>query len=233
MNKKNQIVIVEDDEEISRLLGMLLDSEGFECTAVFRGDEAVETILAISPVAVILDIMLPGLNGIQVCELLRDHYQGPVIMLTGSNDDVSEIASFSKGADDFVRKPFQPAVLIARLKASLRRYDGRSVQDECITTGGLSVYPQRREVFLSNELVELSTAEFDLLTLLATHIGETVSREKCCSQLRGFSYDGFDRSIDMKISGLRKKLARDHHSDSLIKTVRGKGYRLIQVNDHD
>lgn len=229
MTGKSHIVLVEDDAEISRLLSMLLETEGFECSCVFRGDEAVSQILSVSPAAVILDIMLPGMNGIQVCEALRDGYSGPIIMLTGSDDDISEIASFAKGADDFVRKPFKPPILLARLHALLRRHAADQVASDCVVTHSLTVWLQRREADVAGQLLDLTSSEFDLLGLLASHLVEVVSREACCQSLRGFDYDGFDRSIDMKISGLRKKLAEADANTAWIKTIRGKGYLLIKA----
>ena len=226
---KQHIVIVEDDTEISRLMTMLFECENFVVTQVFRGDLAVEHVKKTQPDIVILDIMLPGLNGIQVCERLRVFYSGPILMLTGSDNDIYEISSFKKGADDFVNKPFDPSILVARIKALLRRCNVQAVDRDSITTANLSVYFKRREANINGQLLELTTSEYDILSLLANNIGEIVSREMCCAVLRGLAYDGFDRSIDMKISSLRKKLNKNSEIE-FIKTVRGKGYMLIQLD---
>lgn len=228
VESEQHIVVVEDDTEISRLTTMLLESDGYSVSQVYRGDEAVQHIRQREPAAVILDIMLPGLNGIDVCVAIREFYAGPILMLTGVDDDISEITSFKNGADDFVTKPFKPSILTARLQAILRRCDISEESTESLSTADIDVYFTRREVRVRGEALDLTTAEFDLLSLLVRNVGETVSREQCCDSLRGISYNGFDRSIDMKISALRKKLnAASDHKD-LIKTVRGKGYMLAR-----
>ena len=225
MPSSKQITLVEDDVEISRLTTMLLECEGYRVSQIYRGDEAIDSIQRQQPDAVILDIMLPGLDGIQVCEKIREFYRGPILMLTGSDEDICELASFNKGADDYVRKPFKPNILVARLRALLRRLspDNEHLSVDLGGSGTLEVLSDRREVKLSGHILELTTSEFDLLNLLMKQAGYPVSREQCCKTLRGLEYDGLDRSIDMKISALRKKLDRSGHG-SLIKTVRGKGY---------
>lgn len=225
---EQHIVIVEDDVEISRLTTMLLESDGYCVSQVYRGDEAVAHIRQCEPAAVILDIMLPGLNGIDVCAAIREFYTGPILMLTGVDDDISEISSFKNGADDFVTKPFKPYILTARLQAILRRCATTESSAESLSTADIVVYFAHREVRVQGEILNLTTAEFDLLSLLIRNMGDIVSRDQCCSSLRGISYNGFDRSIDMKISALRKKLnAASKHKD-IIKTVRGKGYMLVK-----
>lgn len=230
-NTASHIVIVEDDVEISQLTTMLLESEGYEISQVFRGDEAVEHIRLHQPSAVILDIMLPGMNGIEVCAAIRAFFKGPILMLTGADDDISEIMSFKKGADDFVTKPFKPSILTARLQAILRRCEGKGASNESVKTADLEVFFSRREALIDGNPIELTTSEFDVLSLLARHIGDVVSREQCCDSLRGISYNGFDRSIDMKVSSLRKKLNAVSKYSDMIKTVRGKGYLLIKADE--
>lgn len=222
------IAIVEDDKEISRLTCMLLESEGYTVTPIYNGNTAIEIIRSLDIDLIILDIMLPGIDGITLCAQLRDFYHGPILMLTGVDDEISEIASFKKGADDFVNKPFNSHTLIARIEALLRRCTAKSINNQHdqndILTDNLLIKPSKREAYLSGELINLTSAELDLLLLLADHIGEPVNREACFNALRGLSYDGLDRSIDMKVSGLRKKLGQS----DLIKTVRGKGYMLVK-----
>lgn len=227
MYADKKIVIVEDDREISRLSCMLLESEGYKVSAVYCGSEAVSVVKTVQPDLVILDIMLPGIDGVEVCRLLREFFNGPVLMLTGVDDDITEVAAFKKGADDFVKKPFNSYALVARIEALLRRYNPHGSLDDVIETGCLKIISSRREAYIKGKLFDLTNAELDLLVLLARNVGELVSREQCCNSLRGFEYDGYDRSIDIRVSSLRKKLAESDEGD-MIKTVRGKGYMLVR-----
>lgn len=225
-----KIVVAEDDTEISRLTLLLLQSEGFECEAVYRGDDAVEVIRKVDPDVVILDVMLPGLSGIEVCAVIRDFYQGAVLMLTGRDDDITELASFKQGADDYVIKPIKPHLLLARIEALLKRTRVAPVEPlkGPMILGDMSVDAEKRSLHIGNEVVPLTSAEFDVLELLARHVGDIVSREACCEQLRGLSYDGLDRSIDMRVSSLRKKLGLNGDGGQRIITVRGRGYMLVK-----
>ena len=226
-SRANHIVIVEDDSELARLTQVLLEEEGYIISQVNRGDLAVEHIRIKKPDLVILDIMLPGKNGIEVCTEIRKFFDGPVLMLTGRDDDITEVSSFNQGADDYVLKPVKPHILIARISALLRRTnrEGRKSLD-LIVLGTLEVSLQRREVKLEGAILELTSSEFELLFFMAENSGIILSREACCQQLRGFEYDGSDRSIDMRISSLRKKLNDDSPPHFWIKTIRGKGYML-------
>jgi len=231
--KKTKVMIVEDDTEISRLTKLLLESEGYQCFAVFTGNEAVESIEQFEPSIVILDVMLPGKNGVEVCAEIRKFYQGAILMLTGCDDDISELASFKSGADDYVTKPVKPHLLLARMEALLKRtcntelFSSAEQSDEGIFIfGDLEINSRFRKVSIGKHSLELTDAEFEILELLAKQGGEIISREQCCSQLRGFEYDGMDRSIDMRISSLRRKLSVFPGQEKRIMTVRGRGYML-------
>ncbi len=204
------VLLVEDDSEIARLLGMLLRSEGFDFTHIDRGDQAVEAIREQMPDVVILDVMLPGLNGVEVCRMVRTFYQGAVLMLTACEDDITEIASLNVGADDYLVKPVRPYILLARLQSLLRRVHTPSssphTTDSPIQYGELSIDQQGRKVTIADEEIDLTTAEYDLLLLLAESPGKIISRSECFKSLRGIEYDGLDRSMDMRLSTLRKKL---------------------------
>lgn len=231
VNTPATVVVVEDDTEISRLTLLLLESEGFSCEAVFRGDDAVDVIRDRNPDIVILDIMLPGLSGIDVCARIREFYSGAVLMLTGRDDDISELASFKQGADDYVVKPIKPHLLLARMTALLKRTRQPLTSDSGpLVVGDLSIDPATRSLHMAGVSVSLTSAEFDVLELLAKQAGEIVSRESCCEQLRGLSYDGVDRSIDMRISSLRKKLGDNGRGEQRILTVRGRGYMLVKAS---
>lgn len=227
-NTLAKIAIVEDDTEILRLTTLLLESEGYECKAVARGDLAADLIRSFMPDLVILDIMLPGKSGLEVCQDIRSFYRGGVLMLTGRDDDITQLTSFKKGADDFVIKPLKPHLLLARVEALLRRTQPREGvgQNDVLQLGKILVDKASRSVMISEQPVALTSAEFDVLALLASHAGHVVSREDCCEQLRGFSYDASDRSIDMRVSSLRKKLNSIDEQGKRIITVRNRGYML-------
>ena len=219
------ILVVEDDAEISRLLTVFLKTEGFNVQVCQRGDQAPAVVRQSNPDLMVLDILLPGQDGLAVCQQVRSFYSGPILMLTACEDDVSELTAFRSGADDYVRKPIRPDVLLMRIQALLKRC-GQAISDaEHYRSGPVEIIPGRREVLLHGEVLELQSGEFDLLELLARHQGQAVSRDRCYKSLRGIDYDGTDRSLDMRISSLRKRLA-DQSPPKVIKTIRGVGYML-------
>ncbi|GAA3930730.1 response regulator transcription factor [Litoribacillus peritrichatus] len=219
------LLIVEDDAEISRLLTLFLQTEGYRVNVCHRGDQAPLRVRQSPPDLIILDIMLPGQNGLEVCQQLRCFYDGPILMLTALEDDVSELTAFRSGADDFVRKPIRPDVLMMRIQALLKRSGSVASDASQYQSGPIRIVPGRREVLVNDTVIELQSAEYDLLELLARHQGQPVSRERCFKALRGIDYDGSDRSLDMRISSLRKRLG-DSAPQRWIKTVRGVGYML-------
>jgi len=226
-----KILIVEDDTEIARLTRMLLSSEGYCCEVVHKGDEAIARVKSYEPALIILDIMLPGKNGIDICTEVRGFYDGAILMLTGRDDDMSELTSFKSGADDYVLKPIKPHLLLARIEALLKRVGTRpsaAVNDDKLSVADLVFNLQRQELMIAGKTpVKLTTAEAELLSLLMRNAGKVVSREQCCEQLRGLSYDGMDRSIDMRISSLRKKLGSNQQQQQRVVTIRGQGYLLV------
>lgn len=231
-NQPIHILVVEDDTEICRLLRLFLETENFAISFCHHGHEAVTEIRRVKPDIVILDIMLPGQDGIQVCKQARDFYSGPILMLTACEDDISELTAFKVGADDFVRKPIKPEVLLMRLQALLRRSQGTKIEPtENIFCNDLTINSSRREISLNDELVDLHSSEIDLVLLLAQSQGQAVSRDECFRALRGFDYDGIDRSLDMRISSLRKKIMDQKSPHRFIKTVRGVGYMLASGNE--
>lgn len=231
---KSHILVVEDDTEICRLLRMFLETEGYTVSFCHHGDQAVNMIRQKQPDLVVLDVLLPGQDGIQVCKQIRAFYTRPVLMLTACEDDVSELTAFRVGVDDYVRKPIRPDILLVRIEAILRR--SASVTEEpageMVQCDELAIYPSRREVFLDGNLVELHSSEIDLIILLAQNQGQPVSRDICFKALRGFDYDGSDRSLDMRISGLRKKINDQTSPHRFIKTVRRVGYMLAACNEN-
>ncbi len=222
------ILLVDDDESLNRLVHQYLDNQGFAVRIVTDGEQAIEQILHTDPDLVILDIMLPGADGLSVCRAVRPHYPGPILMLTALDDDIDEVAGLETGADDYLAKPVRPRVLLARIRALLRRKDNNnsSSNQQVITIGELSISRSAMTVRLAGQLIAVTDSEFELLWLLASHRGQILSRDEINQRLRGLEHDGLDRTIDLRISRLRKKLEDDPKEPALIKSVRGKGYMV-------
>lgn len=221
--KGTNILLVEDDDEISRLTAMYLEAEGFNVALVKDGALAIDSIAELKPDLVILDLMLPNLNGIEICKLAREFFHNPILVLTACDDDVSEVSLLKMGADDYLVKPLRPHVLVARIEALLRR--NRSTEKN--QQKQLVINEIKQQVLHKGKPLTLTGAEYEMLKLLHQNSGQVVSREQCCQALRGIDYDFSNRSIDMRISGLRKKLADDQMPYKLIITVRNQGYKLV------
>lgn len=228
MGDKQHILVVEDDASLAEWISDYLIQHNFQVSVANRGDCAVELIKADCPDLVLLDIMLPEKNGFDVCKEVRAYYPRPILMMTACTDEADEVLGLELGADDYLAKPVKPRILLARIKALLRR---NTNGDENFTGdkhsrsfGRLNIDAQSKTVTLAGEVIGLSVNEFDVLWLLASQAGEVISRTELVSQLRGIDYDGFDRSIDIRISRLRKKLLDDPSQPYRIKTVWGKGY---------
>jgi two-component system OmpR family response regulator/two-component system response regulator RstA len=222
-----RILLVEDDDRLAELTAEYLRKNGFEVSIEAHGDVAEARILESRPDLVVLDIMLPGQDGFAVCRAVRPHYDGIILMLTARDEDIDQILGLELGADDYITKPVPPRLLLARIKALLRRATptgGEEGDGDSLTFGNFRISQQTRSATLAGEPIDLTTAEFDLLWLLARHAGSILSRDDLLQQLRGIGFDGLDRSIDARISRLRKKLSDDPDNPTRIKTVRGKGY---------
>lgn len=226
MNKA-KILIVEDDAEISRLMAMYLQAEGFKTEVIDDGTYALQAIKEYQPDLIILDLMLPGMTGMEICQQSKTFYSGPILILTACDDDVSEVSLLKLGADDFLTKPLRPHVLVARIEALLRRIQLNVSVENNSEHSRLKVNQAIREVIFDDQCLSLTGAEYEMLALLMKNIGNTVSRDDCCLALRGIDHDFNDRSIDMRISGLRKKLNDDQVPYKIIATVRNKGYMLL------
>ncbi|MDR2837294.1 MAG: winged helix-turn-helix domain-containing protein [Azonexus sp.] len=222
-----RILLVEDDARLAELTAEYLAKNDFEVAIEPRGDSAEARILAEQPDLVILDVMLPGKDGFEVCRSVRPQYRGVILMLTARDEDFDQILGLEMGADDYIAKPVQPRVLLARIKALLRRLpaaDDHSGDAESLAFGQFRISQATRTASLGDTGIDLTTAEFDLLWLLASHAGNVLSRDDLLQELRGIGFDGLDRSIDARISRLRRKLNDDPENPTRIKTVRGKGY---------
>ncbi len=221
-----RILLVEDDERLAELTAEYLTRNDLEVAIEARGDLAESRILSEQPDLVILDVMLPGKDGFEVCRAVRPSYRGVILMLTARDEDFDQILGLELGADDYIAKPVQPRVLLARIKALLRRLPATGEIDASDSQifGQFRISQATRTASLNDQAIDLTTAEFDLLWLLASHAGNVLSRDDLLQELRGIGFDGLDRSIDARISRLRKKLNDDPENPTRIKTVRGKGY---------
>ncbi|MEI8610629.1 response regulator [Enterovibrio sp. Hal110] len=236
-----RLFIVEDDAKLRQLLSSYFKEQDFDVKAFEQGEDAIEAILLEQPEIVMLDLMLPDIDGLTICRQIRPQFSGKVLMLTASDDDFDHVAALEIGADDFVTKPIKPRVLLARLRALLRRGDNPSVTVEhlpqksnnTLIYGSLSLNKIRKWCALADKHVPLSDSEFDLLWLLAESADEVLSRDTLTLAVRGIEYDGLDRTIDNKVVSLRKKLGDNPSSPSRIITVRGKGYLFVPDAWHD
>ncbi len=219
-----RILLVEDDTRLAALEKEYLEREGYSVDVEGRGDRAVDRVLADPPDLVVLDLMLPGEDGLSACRRMRSRYAGPILMLTARNEETDTIVGLEVGADDYVAKPASPRLLLARIRALLRRRT--EAPRDRVEVGSLVVDRAAREARIDGTDIGLSSAEFDLLWLLAQHAGEPVPREDLLRDLRGIDWDGLDRSIDVRVSQLRRRLAQDPRHRDRIKTVRGLGYQL-------
>lgn len=228
----HRVVFVEDDPELSGLISDFLSRHEMDVVVDPRGDTALDTIAREKPDLVLLDIMLPGKDGLTICRELRPIFGGPIVMLTSLDSDMNQILGLELGANDYILKTTPPSVLVARIRAQLRNHAGTasgmaepaSALPQKRAFGQLTIDPVNRDVWLEGKQIVLSTSDFDLLWLLASHAGEIMKRETLLKSLRGVSYDGLDRSIDVAISRLRKKLGDNPNEPFRIKTVRNKGY---------
>jgi two-component system, OmpR family, response regulator RstA len=239
-NEGWRILIVEDDERLANLTKEYLESNGLIVSVEPNGTAAVERIPSEQPDLVVLDLMLPGEDGLSICRKVRPRYSGPILMLTARTDDLDQVLGLEMGADDYMGKPVRPRVLLARIRALLRRVKEHSetVREEApvldpsepvrLVFNNLMVDRSMREAWLANESIDLTSAEFDLLWLLASNAGRVLSREEIFTALRGIEYDGQDRSIDVRVSRIRPKIGDDPVHPRRIKTVRSKGYLFVK-----
>lgn len=228
MDNAPRVMIVEDDERLATLTSDYLTANGLTVTVVSNGNEAIRRIPAEQPDLVVLDLMLPGADGLTVCREVRRHFRNPILMLTARTDDMDQILGLEMGADDYVAKPVKPRLLLARVRALLRRIEPDTDSPPSrLEFGNLVIDNLAREVILDGQSVEVTSAEYDLLWLLASHAGTVLSRETIFERLRGIQYDGQDRSIDVRISRIRPKVGDDPDNPRRIKTVRSKGYLFV------
>jgi DNA-binding response OmpR family regulator len=221
---KETILVVDDEKNIIELARLYLEKDGYHVEDAYDGAEALVKIESSQPALVILDLMLPEIDGWEVCRRVREESDVPIIMLTARDDDIDKIVGLELGADDYLTKPFNPRELVARVRAVLRRYEKTIPAEQAIKIGQVTIDPQRREVTAGGKPIELRTKEFDLLLALAQHKGIVLSRDQLLDLAWGFDFYGQTRTVDVHIAHLRDKLA---NSGLVIDTVWGIGYKLV------
>ena len=222
------ILLVEDDLRLSELVSRYLENQGFRVAIVAHGDQVLPRVQRDPPDLIILDLGLPGQDGFSICKQLRPAFSNPILILTARDDDIDHVLGLELGADDYVIKPVEPRVLMARIQALLRRSRAQSsAEQKILRFGRLHINTAARSVALDGRSIALSSNEYELLVYLATHAGEVQSREVLFQQLHGREYDGLDRMLDVRISHLRRKLGDDADTSERIKTIWGHGYLFV------
>jgi len=224
------ILLVDDEPSIIELARLYLEREGFRCQSVKDGEAALQVAQREHPALIVLDVMLPKLDGFEVCRKLRAaNDPAAILMLTARDEDIDKILGLELGADDYLTKPFNPRELVARVKAILRRGEHKhdDIHAAPIQIGDLNIDPARREIRLASRTLDLRAQEFDLLLTLASHRGLVLSREQLLQKAWGFDFYGQTRTVDVHVAHLRKKL---EHSLVKIETVTGVGYKLIVLS---
>jgi two-component system response regulator RstA len=237
-----RLLVVEDDPELGSLLQEYLGAQGYEVELEANGSTAVQKILAAPPALVILDVMLPGEDGFGVCRQIRPRYTGRVLMLTAREDSIDQVLGLELGADDYVRKPVEPRVLLARVRALLRRDPApaaapaaqpttRASAPSVLSLGGICLDEGAHEVRVHGEVIDLTEPQFGLLRIFLQRAGEVLSRQQLFTGLRGIDYDGQNRGIDLLVSQLRAKIGDDPAQPRLIKTIRARGYLFVRPGE--
>jgi len=222
------LLLVEDDDRLSQLIGHFLQQQHIQVTRLADGSELMQQLEQQPPDIIVLDVMLPGEDGFSLCRKLRTSYQGPLLFLTAKEDNFDQVLGLELGADDYIIKPVEPRVLLARINALLRRSHTPSdnTEDE-LCFGKLVINSSSRQVTLGSESIALTSHEFDMLLLLAQNASKIVDRNTLYQQVIGREYDGLDRSADVRISRLRKKLKDNQQQPYRIKTIWGKGFFFV------
>lgn len=225
-----KILVVDDELEIAKLVRAYLERAGFAVVTASEGSQALAVFRHERPNLVVLDLNLPGMDGLDVCRALRRDSDVPIIMLTARIEETDRLIGLELGADDYILKPFSPREVVARVRTVLRRAEGIPVRPDVISAGGVRLDLSQRAASLNDEPLELTTMEFDLLALLIEHPGQVFTRLQLLEHAQGNAYEGYERTIDVHIKNLRKKLHDDSQDPHIIETVRGVGYRLRREN---
>jgi two-component system alkaline phosphatase synthesis response regulator PhoP len=225
-----RVLVVDDDEKTVELVKLYLNRDGYRVITAYNSNEALRLAQESNPDIIVLDLMLPGVGGLEICRTLRAESDVPIIMLTAKTTDEDILTGLNLGADDYVTKPFSPRELAARVRTVLRRLPGERGPDE-IKCGNLSVNFLKHEASINGKSLNLTEVEFKLLGVFAKEPGRVFSRAELIDKAFGYSFEGFDRTIDVHILNLRRKLEPDPSHPRYIKTVYGAGYKLSEVNN--
>ncbi|MCO7224300.1 response regulator transcription factor [Pleionea sp. CnH1-48] len=229
MQNYGNILLVEDDASLASWISDYLLNQGFQVAHCDHGDQVVAQVKKENPDLILLDVMLPGKDGIEICRELRSFYNKPIIMLTAKTEEFDEVVGLEVGANDYVMKPVRPRALLARIKAFLRNQTehNQPQQNNLLTFGTLKLEEKAKRLTYRDQEVQLSTREFELMWLLASHAGQVLERDHVFKVIKNREYDGVDRTIDALVSGLRKKFNDDSQKPQKIKTIWGKGYLFV------
>jgi len=227
---KRTILLVEDEPKAVKVIRAYLEQSGFEVHSSFDGLQALSLFRQTQPDLVVLDLNLPGIDGLEVCRNLRQISNVPIIMLTARAEETDRLIGLELGADDYIVKPFSPRELVARVKAVLRRVEGASLQPQPrrLAAGAVEMDESRRQAWLRGQPLDLTTMEFDLLIALISQPGRVFSRSQLLDMVQGEAFEGYERTIDVHIKNLRKKLDDDSRDPRYILTIRGIGYKFAE-----
>lgn len=238
MSKKDEILIIEDDRDIAELVEINIKDLGYDLVKAHDGEEGLEQALNNKYALIILDLMLPKLNGTEVCKKIRSKdVHTPILMLTAKSEELDKVLGLEMGADDYLTKPFSIRELLARIKANIRRVkvDAEHKSEEelgkRLDFGALVIEPKKRDIRLNGEKVELTPKEFDLLVLFASKPGRTFSREELLKKVWGYQFEGYDHTVNSHINRLRNKIEENPSEPTFLKTVWGVGYRFVEVQE--
>ena len=223
-----KILVVEDELDIIKLVRAYLEKAGYAVVTATDGQEALAVFRHERPNLVILDLNLPGMDGLDVCRALRRQSDVPVIMLTARLEETDRLIGLELGADDYIVKPFSPREVVARTRAVLRRAEGEPVKPDVLAAGEISLDMPRRQATQAGRTLDLTTMEFDLLAVLVSHPGQVFTRMQLLEQVQETAYVGYERTIDAHVKNMRSKLGDDPSNPRFIETVRGVGYRFVQ-----
>jgi DNA-binding response OmpR family regulator len=228
---KKIVLMVDDDRRTVDLVKLYLERDNYQVLTAYDGLEALAKAKEARPDLIVLDLMLPGLDGVSICRQLREISSVPIIMLTARTTEQDRIAGLDSGADDYMTKPFSPRELMARIRAVLRRIADESLESPPapLDCGPIHIDPSAREVTVNGRPVELTRIEFQLLLTLAAEPGRVFERNQLISKVFGYDYEGFDRVVDVHIHRLRRKLQPDNEKSNLIQSIYGEGYRLLKT----